>query len=242
LVNNIFATNDGTAAYVNNNSQNFVQSNNHIVQGNVGNWTSNPGFMNPAHGDYSLNSGSVCIDAGFDYPEYPVDLAGKQVIGKRDIGAYEFQGDYEPPVCTKPYINDFWHAVETVKIGMPVLFHADITSECPVTYSWKFDYGSPHISTDTNPSVIWNKTGLFDISLEINSDGGTHYLQKTNFVAVVGDIPDPPCDTIFIYDTIYLPGAIPKIHRLEISIDPRSVFYKDGTLYIKQPTTIRHEN
>jgi PKD repeat protein len=126
--------------------------------------------------------------------------------------------------------------VETVNVGMPVVFDAVFTTDCPVTYNWTFEFGSPHTSTDKNPSVIWNKTGLFDVSLNITSDGGSHYLQKTNYVSVIG-LPDPPCDTIYITDTIYLPGAIPKINRIEMEVNPRNIYYKDGTLFIKSPTT-----
>ncbi|MCL1920606.1 MAG: hypothetical protein FWG50_05935 [Kiritimatiellaeota bacterium] len=58
-----------------------------------GNITLDPLFVNPATGDYRLQSGSKCIDAGDDgYVTWDLDLDGNlRIWGDRvDMGAYEF--------------------------------------------------------------------------------------------------------------------------------------------------------
>jgi hypothetical protein len=66
-----------------------------------------PGFVDPANGDYRLKAGSPAIDAGepggLEPGESPTDLDGKPRIagGRRDLGAYE----YQPPDRTPPQVG-----------------------------------------------------------------------------------------------------------------------------------------
>ncbi len=56
--------------------------------------TNAPEFLNPAGGDFRLQSNSPCINSGFDaYVQVDSDLDGNPRIagGTADIGAYEFQ-------------------------------------------------------------------------------------------------------------------------------------------------------
>ena len=52
----------------------------------------NPLLMNLELGDYHLTSNSPAIDQGNQEGHYEMDLDGNPIVGKRDIGAYEFQG------------------------------------------------------------------------------------------------------------------------------------------------------
>jgi hypothetical protein len=63
--------------------------------GDVGNITNQPIFIDPASGDYRLQTNSPCINAGNNaYVAVSTDLDGRPRIvgGTVDIGAYEFQG------------------------------------------------------------------------------------------------------------------------------------------------------
>jgi parallel beta-helix repeat protein len=62
--------------------------------------SSNPRFVNPGEGDYSLYPFSPCIDKGWNADNLPsIDIAENPRIvdGVVDIGAYEFQGVEEDP-------------------------------------------------------------------------------------------------------------------------------------------------
>lgn len=59
-----------------------------------GNFTNNPSFVNPAAGDYHLQSHSPCINSGNNvYAVNPVDLDGNPRLkgGTVDMGCYEYQ-------------------------------------------------------------------------------------------------------------------------------------------------------
>jgi PKD repeat protein len=235
ILNNIVATKSGYNLRITPNTTEHV-----VIENNIGTQISGLDFMvDWQAGIFQLTEPLP----GTDYVGYPVDFVGNAIF-VRDIGAYEF-GEYEPPVCNKPNINDFWYASETTKVGMPVQFTADVVSDCPVSYNWTFGFGSPHNSSDPNPSIIWNKAGLFDVSLEVTSDGGQHYLQKTNYVVVVDDVIPDPCDTVYIHDTTYLIKIeyiyiekLPEIKEIWMQTDPHNIYYKDGVLHIKQPPGI----
>jgi PKD repeat protein len=65
-----------------------------LPSGGINNFTNDPLFMNPAAGDYHLQSNSPCINAGNNYyVTSTTDLDGNARIvgGTVDIGAYEFQ-------------------------------------------------------------------------------------------------------------------------------------------------------
>lgn len=54
-----------------------------------------------------------------------------------------------------------------------------------LTYKWTFENGTPATSTDKNPSVIYNVSGIHDVTLEV-SDGTTTITEvKEDFVMVL---------------------------------------------------------
>lgn len=74
----------------------------HPTSGNITNWRAfsnqdlnsgitNPLFTNPGT-DFTLQTGSPCINAGVEIPGLPnTDILGNPIVGNRDIGAYEKQ-------------------------------------------------------------------------------------------------------------------------------------------------------
>ena len=73
--------------------------------GGTGNIYQNPSFVSPANGDYRLQSGSLCIDAGSNgYVTWAFDLDGnRRIWGERvDMGAYERDAS---PAATVFYVD-----------------------------------------------------------------------------------------------------------------------------------------
>ena len=51
----------------------------------------NPKLKKLEDGDYNLTSSSPAIDKATSDGNYKIDLNGNSIVGKRDIGAYEYQ-------------------------------------------------------------------------------------------------------------------------------------------------------
>ncbi len=71
----------------------------------------------------------------------------------------------------------------TVTIGHQVFF-TDL-SENAISWSWDFEGGAPDTGTEQNPSVIYNRTGSFRVSLTVrDSEGIIDNESKADFITV----------------------------------------------------------
>lgn len=52
------------------------------------------------------------------------------------------------------------------------------------SYLWRFDGGTPSISTDKNPSVVYRQGGKYDVVLEVRNAQGVHTNRKIEYVEV----------------------------------------------------------
>jgi PKD repeat protein len=52
------------------------------------------------------------------------------------------------------------------------------------TYLWKFDGGEPATSTERTPSVIYRRSGKYDVVLEVKNASGVHKNRKIEYVEV----------------------------------------------------------
>ena len=56
---------------------------------------------------------------------------------------------------------------------------ADATS-----YLWRFDGGTPAVSTEKNPVIVYRQGGKYDVSLEVRNAQGVHTNRKVEYVEV----------------------------------------------------------
>ncbi len=52
------------------------------------------------------------------------------------------------------------------------------------SYIWRFEGGTPSISTNKTPSVIYNQAGKYDVELEVRNAQGVHTYRKIEYVEV----------------------------------------------------------
>lgn len=58
------------------------------------------------------------------------------------------------------------------------------------TYLWTFEGGTPSNSTDENPLVVYNSSGVFDVTLIVNNEQGSGTLTQESYIEVL-DVPNP---------------------------------------------------
>jgi PKD repeat protein len=64
-------------------------------------------------------------------------------------------------------------------------------SSAATSWSWTFESGTPATSTDENPTITYNTTGTFDVTLEVSDGTTTNTDYRENYITVT-DIPVQP--------------------------------------------------
>ena len=85
---------------------------------------------------------------------------------------------------------DFSADITEVCAGGQVNF-TDQSSGAVTSWLWTFEGGTPATSTDQNPTVTYNTTGVFDVTLEVGDGTTTSTLENTDMITV-DDIPAQP--------------------------------------------------
>ena len=91
---------------------------------------------------------------------------------------------YESEECLAAI--DFYVPNGTTCLGEETQFFNNSynTGENPIYY-WSFPGGIPTNSTEENPIVVYNNSGLYNVSLSITNDSGTTYLTEENYITVL---------------------------------------------------------
>lgn len=77
-------------------------------------------------------------------------------------------------------------------------FAADVTSGCTpfvvnfidqsssntTDWFWTFEGGTPATSTEQNPAVTYNSSGVFNVTLEVSNDAGSDIISQTDYIIV----------------------------------------------------------
>lgn len=106
---------------------------------------------------------------------------------------------FAPPI-PQPPVADFSADVTYISTGTTVNFN-DLTINDPTEWDWSFDVGAgtPEISTDQNPVVLYDISGTYSVTLIVSNSLGDDTETKVNYIIVV-DNPPPAgyCDLINI--------------------------------------------
>src|SRR6056297_2110426 len=85
-------------------------------------------------------------------------------------------------------VADFSAGSTTVTEGESVNF-SDQSSNNPTTWEWSFEGGDPSTSTQQNPSVTYNTTGTYQVSLTVSNSAGSDSETKSNYITVEEYVP-----------------------------------------------------
>ena len=80
-------------------------------------------------------------------------------------------------------VADFIADLTTVCSGTPINF-TDLSSNNPNTWSWTFTGGTPSISGQQNPSVVYNNSGTYEVSLTVANAAGFDTKTETAYILV----------------------------------------------------------
>jgi PKD repeat protein len=88
-------------------------------------------------------------------------------------------------VSTTPYVPvaDFITDVPYITPGTMITFY-DQSVGVPDSWSWEFTGGTPHLSSQQDPNVIFNTEGVFTVALGVENDFGSDVETKAGYITV----------------------------------------------------------
>lgn len=101
-----------------------------------------------------------------------------------------------------PLVAGFSASVQDGCVGDAIQFN-DISTGTITDYDWTFAGGNPSTSNLQNPSVIYNSTGTYDVSLTITDDFGTATEMKSEYIEI-NDLPTSDFDYTIDNGTIQI--------------------------------------
>jgi PKD repeat protein len=151
-------------------------------------------------------------------------------------------------VANTPFVptSDFYTEVPYITPGTMIQFF-DLSKGVPNSYSWEFTGGSPHLSSQQNPNVIFATEGVYTIYLGVTNDFGTDVETKTNYITVTstphpwakficGDSTICNAEVInFIDQSLYTPTS------WNWAFQPNTVTFVDGTSATTQNPHVRFD-
>ena len=128
-------------------------------------------------------------------------MASLNFVTKNNIGdsIYATPGFTE---CTFPPIAGFSADQTEIFTGESVNF-TDLSLNDPTSWQWTFESGTPATSTGQNPTVVYNTTGTFDVTLVVTNEGGSGTATYTDYIIVNDNSP-----VLVIAEILQNPGVV----------------------------------
>jgi PKD repeat protein len=93
-------------------------------------------------------------------------------------------------------VAEFNSDVASIIEGSSVSF-TDLSTGSPTSWSWSFPGGTPSSSTVQNPSVVYNTSGTYNVTLVVTNNDGQGTITKTGYITVTQPVG---CTTILSDD------------------------------------------
>ncbi len=87
-----------------------------------------------------------------------------------------------------PVIADFIASSTSITEGGTISFN-NLSSNNPTWWNWTFQGGTPAVSSEKNPEVIYSKAGKYDVTLTAGNANGSNTIIKEGFIVVGMNIP-----------------------------------------------------
>ena len=125
---------------------------------------------------------------------------------------------------------------QNINTGNTVNF-SDMSTNNPTSWSWSFPGGTPATSTAQNPSVTYNTTGAFDVTLTVTNAAGSNTLTQTNYINVTAPATSycTPTYSTGTSSNDYINGVVLGSINNTATGGPNGNFYND---YTSQSTTL----
>ncbi|MBE9469086.1 MAG: cadherin domain-containing protein [Bacteroidetes bacterium] len=117
-------------------------------------------------------------------------------------------------IPVKPQVDFTSNKTQIFKDG--IIEFADFSTYNPTEWSWTFNGGQPANSVEQNPSIAYNQTGVYDVSLTATNEDGSNSQTKTSMITVHEEGPAMADFTADI--TIIKPGETVNFNDASVGI------------------------
>ncbi|HEX5624740.1 MAG TPA: T9SS type A sorting domain-containing protein, partial [Saprospiraceae bacterium] len=84
------------------------------------------------------------------------------------------------------------YTADTIRGCAPLTVHfADRSSIDVIEWEWLFENGTPSVSSDRNPVVVFDKKGKYTVKLTVRNTNGTNALTKLQYIHVLSPVLCP---------------------------------------------------
>lgn len=147
-----------------------------------GNTAEDPLFEDPPNYDFTLQTGSPCIDTGD--PNSTRDPDGTRA----DMGAIYSDHEFD-------FTADNMFGYDSLEVMFSDL------SECEITnWSWDFENDGTYDSFEESPTFSYTQPGVYNVKMKIERAAWSDSLIKSNLIVIQGSQLDPPENMAIVID------------------------------------------